>query len=285
MQESKKMRFAVKVAYVGFNYNGYQRQKHTQNTIESKIIDALKRSNYISSLPESKLQAASRTDKGVSAIGQVIAFSTDKSKIYLGKINHYLPSDIRAWAYTAVGNDFNPRKQAYLKHYVYILHNEEINDFQRIKEIADILKGEHDFKNLYIRDKRKVITKIKIDKIDVVKNNSFILVHFFAERFLYGQIRKIISLMLMYDMHKISDTQILKILSGKCIRINIPPADSKRLILLDVFFHNLKFNPSKTIIKKFIQKLTLSYIDHLMKSKVLLEMKHGISKNLEKSFF
>ena len=91
--------------------------------------------------------------------------------------------------------------------------------------------------------------------------------------------------MLMYDKHKISDTQILKILSGKCIRINIPPADSKRLILLDVFFHNLKFNPSKTIIKKFIQKLTLSYIDHLMKSKVLLEMKHEISKNLEKSFF
>ena len=55
---------------------GSQRQPDLP-TVESEVISALTQIGAISTIDESRFGFASRTDKGVSALGHVVAFDTE----------------------------------------------------------------------------------------------------------------------------------------------------------------------------------------------------------------
>jgi len=74
------MRIALKIAYIGTDYHGFQVQPDV-NTIEGELFRALKELNIINNPQDANYLAAGRTDGGVHAIGQVIAFDTDKPDI------------------------------------------------------------------------------------------------------------------------------------------------------------------------------------------------------------
>ena len=86
----------VKIGYIGTNYQGFQKQKHTRNTIQNIIEEAL----YKSFNEKIKVIGASRTDKGVHALAQMIQFKEVKSidaEKYVYILNNKLPKDIRAY--------------------------------------------------------------------------------------------------------------------------------------------------------------------------------------------
>ncbi|EGC33127.1 hypothetical protein DICPUDRAFT_154861 [Dictyostelium purpureum] len=64
---------AFKVSYVGWPYHGFAAQDCTDETIEGHLIKALKRTSLISDIKTSNYAKSGRTDKGVSAFGQVIS--------------------------------------------------------------------------------------------------------------------------------------------------------------------------------------------------------------------
>jgi tRNA pseudouridine38-40 synthase len=139
-------RYALKVSYIGTNYYGFQRQKKLR-TIEGCLFQAFQNAELIEDPKIFRYGAAGRTDKGVHALGQVIAFSTSK-KVMLRQLNVHLPQDIRVWAISQVSDEFNPRFDALSKHYKYFLPYEETINLEKMENAANKLQGIHNFKRL-----------------------------------------------------------------------------------------------------------------------------------------
>lgn len=64
---------ALKIAYLGWGYQGFASQENTSNTIEEKLFEALIKTRLVESRQTSNYHRCGRTDKGVSAFGQVRA--------------------------------------------------------------------------------------------------------------------------------------------------------------------------------------------------------------------
>lgn len=70
--ESKK--FALKICYLGHLYDGMALQLETENTVEEYLFKCMHTLNLIETpRPGADYTRAGRTDKGVSAMGNVIA--------------------------------------------------------------------------------------------------------------------------------------------------------------------------------------------------------------------
>jgi tRNA pseudouridine38-40 synthase len=113
-------RYQVIIAYDGTQYNGFQRQPQLP-TVQQVVEDALHRLTWCGK----SILAAGRTDSGVHAAGQVIAFDLDwrHSEVALrNAMNAELPSDISALKVKRINADFHPRYDAVARHYVYRLY-------------------------------------------------------------------------------------------------------------------------------------------------------------------
>lgn len=62
---------ALKIAYLGWGYQGFASQENTSNTIEEELFKALSKTRLVDSRQTSNYHRCGRTDKGVSAFGQV----------------------------------------------------------------------------------------------------------------------------------------------------------------------------------------------------------------------
>eukprot|EP00741_Cyanophora_paradoxa_P003508 tig00000711_g3406.t1 len=69
-----KRHIALKLAYVGIKYDGFAAQENTENSIEAHLFKALQKTCLIKDRASSHYSRCGRTDKGVSALGQVVAF-------------------------------------------------------------------------------------------------------------------------------------------------------------------------------------------------------------------
>lgn len=108
----------ITVEYDGTNFYGWQKQpglRTIQGTIEESIKKILQE--------DIKIIGASRTDRGVHAIGQVANFLTNteiKLNILLYKLNRILPEDIRVKSIEEVDKEFNARYKAKSKKILFI---------------------------------------------------------------------------------------------------------------------------------------------------------------------
>lgn len=62
---------AVRLAYLGWGYQGFASQANTDNTVEAKLFQALLQTRLVESRQTANYHRSGRTDKGVSAFGQV----------------------------------------------------------------------------------------------------------------------------------------------------------------------------------------------------------------------
>lgn len=65
-------RLLLRILYFGWNYQGLAVQEDSTQTIEHHLFNALKKSCLIESREKSQYHRCGRTDKGVSAFGQVL---------------------------------------------------------------------------------------------------------------------------------------------------------------------------------------------------------------------
>jgi tRNA pseudouridine38-40 synthase len=110
--------------YDGTNYYGFQLQaRHPeQPTIQSELEKAI----YRLTGEEVRVLAASRTDTGVHARGQVVSFRTQSSlptRNFVSGMNYYLPEDIAVMSAWQVGDDFDVRSDAVSREYSYYIMN------------------------------------------------------------------------------------------------------------------------------------------------------------------
>ena len=118
-------RVALVVTYYGHDYHGWQFQHPDIPTIQRDLQQAL------SAVADAEItvHCAGRTDAGVHATKQVVHFDSPKerpAKAWVMGSNTYLPDDISVeWAgETAL--EFNARRSATARRYLYVIHNRRV---------------------------------------------------------------------------------------------------------------------------------------------------------------
>jgi len=125
----KKKKMALYIAYIGHGYQGMQRNPGAK-TIEEDLFQAISAAGGISDANSddsgfSKISwmRAARTDKGVSAVGQVVSLKMqiDPPENMLEKINQQLPHQISLLGIHRVTGGFDARKHCDKRRYEYCL--------------------------------------------------------------------------------------------------------------------------------------------------------------------
>ncbi|MCJ7730225.1 MAG: tRNA pseudouridine(38-40) synthase TruA, partial [Sedimentisphaerales bacterium] len=107
------------ISYDGLNYSGWQNQRG-KRTIQGELERALGELTGVFI----KVNGASRTDAGVSALGQVANFFIDSpipTKNFVKAINHRLPRDIVVTEAVDVDQTFDASGSAKNKLYQYTI--------------------------------------------------------------------------------------------------------------------------------------------------------------------
>lgn len=187
------MRYALKIFYFADSrYEGFQRQTE-KITIEGQLIQAFLDSGLIEDIDSAGYEAAGRTDRGVHALGQVVALTTF-NKLIIPAINSFLPEDIIIWSMAQVKDQFTPRYEALSRYYrYYTFYSGE--DLELMRTGAKMLEGIHDFK-LFAKIKSQKSSIREIHQIIIEKKEPFLIFHVIANSFLWHMARRIVDCLL-----------------------------------------------------------------------------------------
>ncbi|WP_244611432.1 tRNA pseudouridine(38-40) synthase TruA [Candidatus Phytoplasma sacchari] len=235
------------LSYDGTNYYGYQKQPFL-DTIQS----ILEKSLYKITKQKILTYAASRTDKGVHALGQVVSFKTHffiQPKIFQKILNNILPADIRVINIKEVNNSFHARYSSKSKIYKYIFAKEPLDflncrfqvyfkkiDFMIINKAIKLLEGEKDF-SLFTSNKDKNKSTIRyILKVCSKETSKHYCLFFHGRSFLKQMILFLVGFLIKigYNQKKISDLKDMLELKNKQKLPFLAP--SKGLYLKKVFY-------------------------------------------------
>ncbi len=227
------MRYALKFAYDGTQFQGYARQPDFYTT-EGHIIWAMKKQKIIQSVEESKFASSSRTDKGVSAVGNVLAINTDFRKDAILKALNPILEGIIFYGIAEVPDDYNPR-HARQRTYRYILLKSQCPEIDKLKSASELFLGELDFKYFSKTDDRDEVTKLKLDSIEFIEEGQYIIVEIKAHRFLWQLVRRIVSFMLAVANEEVSPEKVREMLEGSALILASPkPMPPENIILMNV---------------------------------------------------
>lgn len=188
------MRIALKLAYIGTDYNGMQIQPGVP-TIEGELFRALVDLNIISDPRSARYGSSGRTDSGVHALGQVVAFDTENANLAVPRvINSILPPSLWAWSRAEAPENFDPRRHAISREYRYIMCG--CSNIPPMRKASKLLQGTHDFSNFATLDEDKSMVRT-IERIDVRLDGKFVFLDIKANSFLWHMVRKIVTALQM----------------------------------------------------------------------------------------
>jgi tRNA pseudouridine38-40 synthase len=241
----KLKRYAIRVWYDGRGYYGFQPQRD-RPTVGGEILKALTASHLALNPKESRFEAASRTDKGVSALSQTIAFNTQE-RFTVGRLNAHLPANIRAWAWREVPLSFSPRRAALEREYLYVAPYRGEN-LELMLSISRMLASSEAL-GLGI----KPLNRLKISQTE-----GFLVFRLSAKAFTRGFIRRLISAILKVGSRKITFEEFCKRLKLEGLaKLGSPSAPSECLMLLRVeygFGFNVEAKFAREIMDRFFDE-------------------------------
>ncbi|KAK9457328.1 pseudouridine synthase [Dipodascopsis uninucleata] len=219
---------ALRFAYLGWNYNGLnvQSTETPLPTVEGMILKALTTCKLIADendLEACQFSRCGRTDKGVSALGQVISLrvrskllpemqqdpaNDDLELSYITMLNNLLPPDIRMYQVCLHPPEgFDARFSCKSRHYKYFFISEKESplDIDAMKRAATMLIGTHDFRNYCRIDGSKQITNFvrhilhaEITPVrDVATGDEMYVFDLRGTAFLWHQVRCIMGILLL----------------------------------------------------------------------------------------
>jgi tRNA pseudouridine38-40 synthase len=218
---------AVKLAYDGREFNGSQRQPKVR-TVEGEVLRALKKIGAIEGAKEARFRTASRTDAGVSALGNVICFDTDFDP---GRLIHALNAVSEGVFYhglALVDDDFSPRR-ARMRWYRYY-HSTNGIDLGKFVACAHLFEGRHDFVRFCKPEGRATVKTV--DRIDVRSVGDIIVIDLHAREFLRNMVRRMVAAMVEVGRGRASVDEVREVLEGRIGSFGL--AKSEDLVLMDV---------------------------------------------------
>lgn len=248
----------MRVAYDGTRYLGWQ--KAVGLSVEGELEALLKR---ILQSPV-QLQAASRTDKGVHANGQVVNFFTDKQDLNLDRLHHslrtLLPDDISILSVEdAPSPTFHPTVDVKSKQYQYQIaygknplpfyrfthwHFAYPLDIEKMREAAKLLIGEHDFgaftnvrREKPYKSTTRTLFSIEIECCKIERNEDERLrILITGDNFLYKMARNIAGLLAYVGAGKMTLEHVGSLFEGSTRASGAITAPAHGLSLLHVYY-------------------------------------------------
>lgn len=198
------MRYQAIIEYDGTAYCGFQKQL-TGLSIQQELERAIR----LISGEETTVIGAGRTDSGVHATGQVVAFDLEwphGPKTLWRALNANLPADIAAVRLSETKEDFHPRFDAIKRTYNYYIYNEPVRsplyrrtswhvsqqlDIGRMNLAASAIVGEHDFAT-FGRPPQGNNSVRQVFQAEWNRNESLLIFTIEANAFLYRMVRSLV---------------------------------------------------------------------------------------------
>jgi len=211
-------RFRATVEYDGTEFAGFQVQPGVR-TVQGVLEAALARLNGGTRQP---VDGAGRTDAGVHAIGQVVAFGYDgplAGEALAEAINGNLPRDVSIRDLRRAPKGFHPRYAARYREYRYTIWNGARSplrertafrvrnplDTAAMARAATAFEGRHDFSAFGGVDPQPVRT---IQFVRVRRRGDEVTIDVRAEAFLRGMVRRIAAALIGVGTGRITEPEV-----------------------------------------------------------------------------
>jgi tRNA pseudouridine38-40 synthase len=226
-------RYQVILAYDGSHYKGFQRQAKARS-VQGVVETALQKLGW----QGNSILAAGRTDTGVHATGQVIAFDLDWKhdlQELQTALNCYLPSDVVAREVRRVCLSFHPRYDASWRRYLYRIYCQPVRDpllepyawrvwpeveLTALQEAARPLIGTHDFGAFGTPPQPGGHTIRVVLQAGWKAEQPYLVFEFTAQAFLYHMVRRAVFMQVAIAQGKLRLDELDQVLqSGKDLAI------------------------------------------------------------------
>jgi len=251
---STTTKLALVLEYNGAKYYGSQLQSASP-TIQSEVEKAL----LCLTGETVRVAAASRTDAGVHARGQVVSFRTGSAlspETFVSGLNHYLPGDIAVKAACSVDDTFDVRRHAESREYRYSILNSRTRspitggftcrvvgtlDVEAMHIAAETLVGEHDFASFASGiGKETKSTVRKVYRAEVCRDGDVVHIDMVANAFLRHQVRSTAGCLVRIGLGKMSREEFHAIMEERKPGLAGPTLPACGLCLLRVNYANMR---------------------------------------------
>jgi tRNA pseudouridine38-40 synthase len=199
-------RYQVILAYDGTEFQGFQRQADAR-TVQAVVESVLRKLSW----QGRTLLAAGRTDTGVHAAGQVIAFDLQWSHSpddLMRAMNANLPADVAVRQASLALPDFHPRYDAISRRYRYHILCEPVRnplaeryawrvwpavDLNRLEGAAGRLEGSHDFSAFGTPPQPGSRTLREVTQAEWFLEGPLLVFEIVSRAFLYHMVRRLVS--------------------------------------------------------------------------------------------
>ena len=242
------MRYRARVEYDGTDFFGFQVQPEGR-TVQGELETALAR---LSTGGRVTVRAAGRTDAGVHAREQVIAFT------YRGRLGRrelqralsaLLPADIGVGPLQKVEADFQPRHRARYREYRYMIWNgpssplrerfalgvREPLDVRAMARAGRVFVGRHYFSAFGGADRQPVRTLHRVEiSQEVSREGRLIAIRVVGDAFLRGMVRRIVAALVRVGQGTANADEVRRQLTAKTPAWHGEAAPAKGLTLWKV---------------------------------------------------
>jgi tRNA pseudouridine38-40 synthase len=238
----------LEVAYDGTAFHGWAAQcraRTVEDTLRGAVLAIDPRA--------SRLRGTSRTDAGVHAEGQLVAFDTDRDIPPRGwtlGLNQHLPEDVSVRAARRVPPSFSPRFAARGKRYRYRVLVDAVRDPRwrtRAWRVSDIdpvtmaregaaARGTHDFAAFRSSGDERATTVRTLTRVDVERETDprVLSVVVEGDAFLYNMVRILVGTMVDAGRGRLRAGAVSRALEARERRISGVTAPAHGLVLEQV---------------------------------------------------
>jgi len=235
------------VQYDGSRYSGWQVQPG-KRTIQGVLVEAVSNLTGVRTF----VHGASRTDAGVSALGQVALFEIDSpipTENFPNVLNGRLPREIVVTSAEEAPPKFDLLGDVKSKLYRYTIytgrhrpvlrlnqcwHIPKKLDIEMMNNAAQMLVGTKDFKSFATAKDRRDNTVRTIFSCNVTSEDKWIYVDVEGDGFLYNMVRNIVGTLVEVGLGRWEPEKITEILKAKDRQAAGPLAPAAGLCLIKI---------------------------------------------------
>lgn len=242
-------RYKITIEYDGTPFSGWQWQE-TVPSVQRTLTDAI--ASFTSET--SMVQGAGRTDAGVHALGQVAHFDLTKdyeTDTVRDALNaHLRPHPIAVLSAEKVALDFDARRSAIRRHYLYRIANRRPDltldrlrawrvprrlDVDAMHAAAQRLVGKHDFTTFRSTECQAKSPEKTLDKLDVSRAGDEVHIVAVARSFLHNQVRSMVGTLVQVGDGKWTADDVSRALAARDRTAcgQVAPPDGLYLVRVD----------------------------------------------------
>lgn len=246
-------RYQAVLEYDGTDFLGFQRQAEGTRTVQGEVEAALGRIGGASS----PVLAAGRTDTGVHASGQVIAFDLNwrhGAPDLLRALNANLPPDAAVKSVAQCAADFHPRYRARARRYRYTIYNAPVRsplaarttwhvwppvlNLTALQAASECLLGQHDFATFGSDpdEGMNTIRTITVAEWAAEPDAGWLRFTVQAEAFLYRMVRSLVGALKQVGAGELDVVEFEELLRARNRALCPPLAPPQGLCLTDVIY-------------------------------------------------